>query len=130
MLPYRLPRPIRLAAYALASAILLYMCLAPSDGLPKVHLWDKEEHALSWFVLTTAGLILSPRRPRAIALYAFGFGVFVEVLQGLMGFGRDADWHDVAADSIGIVAAFIPYFAILLLAPRSREPGRAQTETP
>ncbi len=31
-----------------------------------------------------------------------------------MGFGRDADWHDVAADSIGIVAAFIPYFAIRL----------------
>ena len=36
----------------------------------------------------------------------------MEVVQGLMGFGRDADWHDVAADSIGIVAAFIPYFVI------------------
>jgi len=126
MLPYRLPRPIRLAAYALATAILLYMCLAPSDDLPKVNLWDKEEHALSWFVLTATGLILAPRRPRAIALYTFGFGVFVEVVQSLMGFGRDADWHDVAADSIGIVVAFIAYFAITLLGPRSIGPSRAQ----
>jgi VanZ family protein len=109
---YQPPRPLRIAAYVLASLILLYMCLAPSDGLPKVNLWDKLEHAAAWFVLTGTGLILSPRRPRGIALYAFGFGVFVEVVQGLMGFGRDADWHDVAADSIGIVAAFIPYFVI------------------
>ena len=127
MLPYRLPRPLRIAAYALATAILLYMCLAPSDGLPKVKLWDKEEHAISWFVLTATGLILAPRRPRAIALYTFGFGVFVEVLQGLMGFGRDADWHDVAADSIGIVAAFIPYFAVVLLAPAVLEPRPAES---
>jgi len=114
MLPRQPPRPLRIAAYALASLILLYICLAPSDGLPKVNLWDKEEHAIAWFVLAGLGLILSPRRPRGIALYAFGFGVFVEVVQGLMGFGRDADWHDVAADSIGIVAAFIPYFTIRL----------------
>ena len=125
MLPYRLPRPLRLALYALATAILLYLCLAPSNDLPKVNLWDKEEHALAWFVLTATGLILAPRRPRAIALYAFGLGVFVEVVQGLMGFGRDADWHDVAADSIGIVVAFIPYFAITLLGPRALDSNRA-----
>lgn len=124
MVPYRLPRPIRLAAYALATAILLYMCLAPSDGLPTVNLWDKEEHAISWFVLTATGLILSPRRPRGIALYAFGFGVFVEVVQGLMGFGRDADIHDVAADSVGIAAAFLLYFAILLAGAESRRRRR------
>ncbi len=120
MLPSRLPRPLRIALYAVAVGVLLYMCLAPSDGLPKVKLWDKEEHAISWFVLTATGLMLSPRRPNAIAAFAFFFGVFVEVVQGLMGFGRDADWHDVAADSIGIVAAFIPYVLIRLYWPRRR----------
>jgi VanZ family protein len=120
MLPYRLPRPLRLALYALATAILLYLCLAPSRDLPKVNLWDKEEHAIAWFVLAATGLLLSPRRPRAIALYAFGVGAFVEVAQGLMGLGRDADWHDLAADSVGIVAAFIGYLAIRLAARRSR----------
>ena len=119
-LPSNLPRPIRIALYLIATLILLYMCLAPSEGLPNFRLWDKEEHALSWLVLTATGLVLSPRRPRAIAAYAFSFGVFVEVLQGLMGFGRDADWHDVAADSIGISVAFIGYFAIVLLIPRRR----------
>jgi VanZ family protein len=124
LLPYRWPRPIRLAAYALATAILLYMCFAPSDDLPKVNIWDKEEHAIAWFVLAATGLILSPRRPRGIALFSFGLGAAVEVAQRLMGFGRDGDWHDVAADSIGIVAAFIGYFAILLLERPIRKPVR------
>jgi len=115
-----LPRPLRLALYALAVAILLYLCLAPSDELPTVNLWDKEEHALAWFVLTVTGLTLSHERPRAIALFAFFLGVFVEIVQGLMGFGRDADWHDVAADSVGITAAFIGYFAVVLFRARRR----------
>ena len=122
--PSRLPRPLRIALYATATLILLYMCLAPSNGLPKIRLWDKEEHAISWLVLTATGLILAPRRPRAIAAYAFFFGVLVEVLQFLMGFGRDADWHDVAADSVGISVAFIGYFAVLLFWPRRRAPRR------
>lgn len=124
LLPYRWPRPIRLAAYALATAILLYMCFAPSDDLPKVNIWDKEEHAIAWFVLAATGLMLSPRRPRGIALFSFGLGAAVEVAQRLMGFGRDGDWHDVAADSIGIVVAFIGYFAIQLLTRPIRKPVR------
>ncbi len=120
MLPYRLPRPLRLILYAIASAILLYLCLAPSKALPRINLWDKEEHAIAWLVLTTTGLILSPNRPRAIATYAFGFGVFVELAQWAMGFGRDADWHDVAADSLGITVAFAVYFPVVLLWPRRK----------
>ena len=123
MLPSHLPRPLRLALYGLATAILLYLCLAPSKNLPKINLWDKEEHALSWLVLTTTGLILSPERPRAIAVYAFGLGVFVELAQWAMGFGRDADWHDVAADSLGISVAFLGYFAVVL-ATRLLQPRR------
>ena len=123
MLASHLPRPLRLALYGLATAILLYLCLAPSKNLPKINLWDKEEHAIAWLVLTLTGLILSPHRPRAIALFAFGLGVFVELAQWAMGFGRDADWHDVAADSLGITGAFLGYFAVVLatrLAPPPR----------
>ncbi len=123
MLPSHLPRPLRLALYSLATAILLYLCLAPSRNLPKINLWDKEEHALAWLVLTMTGLILAPERPRAIALFAFGLGVFVEMAQWVMGFGRDADWHDVAADSLGIAVAFLGYFAVVL-ATRLVRPSR------
>jgi len=120
MLHSLLPRPLRLFLYAVASAILLYLCLAPSKALPKINLWDKEEHALAWLVLTATGLILSPNRPRAIATYAFGLGAFVEIAQWAMGFGRDADWHDLAADSLGIAVAFLIYFPIVLLWPKRK----------
>jgi VanZ family protein len=105
MLPHRLPRPVRLGLYALASAILLYLCLAPSTELPQPGIGDKWEHGVAWMVLVLTGLALSPRRPRAIVAYALVLAVAVEVLQGLMGFGRDADWRDVVADAIGVAVA-------------------------
>ena len=121
--PSDLPRPLRLALYGLAVAILLYLCLAPGRDLPRINLWDKEEHAAAWFVLTATGLTLSHDRPRAIALFAFSLGVFVELAQALMGFGRDADWHDIAADSLGITVAFLPYFAWLAVRQTRPRPG-------
>ena len=103
--PDRLPRPLRLAAYAAATVILLYLCLAPSDDLPGVSLWDKAEHAIAWAVLAGVGLALSPRRPRAICAFAIGLGIAVELLQATLGFGRDGDWRDLVGDTIGVAVA-------------------------
>jgi VanZ family protein len=105
--PARLPKPLRVAAYAAATAILLYLCLAPSKDLPHETLWDKAEHAIAWFVLASTGLLLAPRRPRAIVLFAIGLGALVEVLQATLPFGRDGDWHDLVADSTGVAAALV-----------------------
>ena len=106
----RLPRPLRLALYALAAAILLWLCLSPLDELPKVTLWDdKAEHAVAWFVLTGTGLLLSHYRPRAIAAFAIGLGAAVEILQATMGFGRDGDWRDLVADTLGVALALALY---------------------
>ena len=115
MFPANLPRPLRLTLYAAAVGVLLWLTLSPTDELPKVTLWDKAEHALAWFVLTATGLVLSPRRPRAIVAFALFMGVLVEVLQGTMGLGRDADWRDVVADSLGIGAALGLYLLGLRL---------------
>jgi uncharacterized protein YfiM (DUF2279 family) len=104
----RWPRPLRLGLYALACCILLYLTLAPEKEVPGVGLvWDKAEHALSWAVLTGAGLLLSTKRRWAIGVFAFAFGAMVEVLQANMGLGRDGNWPDLAADSVGIAAAFL-----------------------
>lgn len=104
----RLPRPFRLALYGLACAILLYLTLAPGQDVPGVGLvWDKAEHALSWAVLTGAGLLLSTKRRWAIGLFAFVFGAAIEVLQSTLPFGRDGDWHDLAADTVGIGLAYL-----------------------
>ena len=103
----RLPRPLRLGVYGLACAILLYLTLAPGRDVPGVGLvWDKAEHAISWAVLTGAGLLLSTRRRWAIGVFAFVFGAAIEILQATLPFGRDGDWHDLAADTVGIVLAY------------------------
>jgi VanZ family protein len=102
MLVTRLPRPVRLGLYALAVAILLWLCLAPSDELPQPGVGDKWQHGVAWLVLMLTGLTLSSWRPRAIAAFAFGLGVAVEILQATMGFGRDGDWRDLVADTAGI----------------------------
>lgn len=104
----RLPRRVRLALYAVACLILLYMTLAPEHEVPGVGLiWDKAEHGSAWTVLTLAGLVLSTRRRWAIGVFAFFFGALVEVLQANMGWGRDGNWPDLVADTVGIAVAYL-----------------------
>lgn len=105
--PDLLPLRLRLAAYGFAVAVLLYLTLAPSQDLPKEHMWDKAEHASAWLVLAVIGLALWPARPRRIAAFAFCLGALVEVLQWAMPFGRDGDVRDLLGDSVGIAAALV-----------------------
>ena len=108
-----LPRPIRLGLYALATAVVLYMCLAPSDDVPGSELiWDKAAHSLTWAILTAAGLVLAPRRPRAIALFCLGLGALIELAQATMGFGRQGDIRDFLADSLGVGLVILAWLAI------------------
>jgi VanZ family protein len=57
-------------------------------------------------VLTGAGLLLSTRRRWAIPLFAVLFGAAVEVGQAVMPLGRDGDWRDLLADSLGVATAW------------------------
>jgi len=103
----RAPLSLRLGVYGLALAVLLWLTEAPSRELPHVSLWDKAEHALAWAVLAGSGLVLFPGRPGRIAALALGYGALVEVLQGLLPFGRDPDWRDFVADAAGVGAALL-----------------------
>jgi VanZ family protein len=107
LFPWTWPKALKQAAYATANAILLYLCLAPTSMLPKEHLWDKAEHSISWAVLAGVGLLLWPAKPRAVAIYALFLGALVEVLQAIMPLGRDGDWRDWVADSVGVAAALL-----------------------
>jgi VanZ family protein len=103
-----LPRPWRLALYALATLILCYMTLAPARDVPGADLvWDKAEHGSAWTVLTLAGLVLSTHRRWAIGVFAVAFGAAIEVLQATMPFGRDGNVADWIADVIGVAAAYL-----------------------
>jgi VanZ family protein len=101
----RLPLSLRLAAYAVAVGVLLYMTLAPSSHLPQVDVWDKGEHAIAWLVLAGVGLLLFPSSAVPVAAFSLGLGVLVEILQATPLVGRDADLRDVLADSVGVAAA-------------------------
>ena len=113
MVPSRFPRPIRLALYALASAILLLLCVLPQDELPDPGTGDKPEHAIAWFILTLTGYVLAPNRRWAIPAYTLAFGVFIEILQATMGFGRHGDWRDFAVDALGVAAAVLAFRGFL-----------------
>jgi VanZ family protein len=109
----RLPRPARIALYALATSVVLYMCLAPSKDVPGENLiWDKAAHAITWAILCGTGLVLSPRRPRSILAFCLALGAGIEVLQATMGFGRDGDWRDFAADSLGAGLALLAWLPL------------------
>lgn len=109
----RLPRPIRLTLYVLATGVVLYMCLAPHEDVPGSDLiWDKAAHALTWAILTASGLLLAPNRPRAIPLFCLALGAGIELLQAIMGFGRSGDLRDLAADSLGVGVVMLGALAI------------------
>jgi hypothetical protein len=117
LLPSRLPRPVRLALYALAAAILLVLCTLPTEDLPDPGTGDRFEHTAAWFVLTATGYALAPRRLLAIPLFALAYGVFIEGLQAVAPTGRHGDPLDLAADALGVAIAVAGYLAVRRVAP-------------
>ena len=104
-MPYRFPRPVRLALFALAAAILLVLCLVPQQELPDAPAGDRVHHLVAWFVLTRTGYVLAPNRRIAIPAFALTYGVLIEVVQRLAPTGRQGEWQDFAADALGVVIA-------------------------
>lgn len=123
LLPHRYPRPVRLGLYALATAILLVMCLLPTRDLPDPGTGDRFEHGAAWFVLTATGYILAPGRRIAIPAYATVFGIVVELLQAVTPTGRHSDPLDFVADLQGVALAVVLMLAVRGLWARRAGPG-------
>jgi len=82
--------------------IVVFGCLVPAGSVPQLGMSDKLEHMIAYggLALCYGGLIEPRRYPYlAVALLALGGGI--EIAQGLMGWGRDADWRDFYADALG-----------------------------
>ena len=114
----QLSRPARLGLFALATTILLILCLLPSRDLPDTGTGDRFEHTAAWFVLTITGYLLAPNRKLAIPAFALAYGGAIEVLQGTVGTGRHSDPLDFVADSVGVALAV----AVFLIARRFVRP--------
>lgn len=103
----RLPAPLRWAVVVAGVSVLFYLTLSPSDAVPSVSLNDKSQHALGFFVLALTYGLMFPRRRLVVAVAVCFLGVMVEVLQGIMPFGRDAEFADLIADGVGIALGFL-----------------------
>jgi len=81
-------------------------CLEPGRYVMELHLWDKAEHSLAFFGMSVwfGGLVRRGRYP-LVGLAMLSFGGGIEIAQGLMGWGRDADILDFVADAVGITVA-------------------------
>lgn len=95
----------RLSRIAFASAIVLISYLAFSSDPPQVatRLSDKLNHTLAFFTLAYILDQTAQRLPvvRGLVLPLFAYGVFVEAVQGQLGY-REMSWLDVGADCVGI----------------------------
>lgn len=88
------------------AAFVLVLCLMPSKDLPSIHMWDKLEHALAFASLAFLFASVVVRRDHLwVGISLVAFGGLIELLQAHV--GRDAEWFDLAADSVGVAAGLI-----------------------
>jgi glycopeptide antibiotics resistance protein len=109
--------------------VVIYLCLIPGRQVPHTWFGDKVNHFLAHFAIAAwfAGLV--PRRGWwKIVLCLLVLGVGIEVAQGLMHEGREADFRDELANLCGALAALVaarlglerwPDFAAWLLGRRA-----------
>lgn len=87
---------------------ILVISLMPATEAPTVFADDKLNHILAFFTLSLMARLLWTRTNAAILLVLLMvFGGGIELLQLSMGFGRDADWMDFAADIVAIVLGIL-----------------------
>jgi len=93
---------------ALAALGVAVLTLGPFQGLEQVFgLNDKAAHVIAFYGLSIMAFVVAPTRRRTdLAIMVLGFGVLIEVAQGLT--GRSASVTDLLADAAGVVAAVAP----------------------
>jgi VanZ family protein len=94
-------------AFALLAVAVAYLALTPTPPHAIDTGWDKLNHFLAFGALGVSCCFSGPRTRgwlllTSLALLAFGGAI--ELLQMQVP-GRDAEWGDLLADSIGITAA-------------------------
>lgn len=95
-------------AWCLAMLAVTVLALLPVEQLqlPVLAWWDKAQHALAFGVLTGGALVLWPSRTLRVVVGMLAYGVGLELAQWAVGW-RFAEGADVAADAVGVVAAWL-----------------------
>ncbi|GAB5488100.1 MAG: hypothetical protein Pars2KO_16700 [Parasphingorhabdus sp.] len=94
---------LRIIFWLLVAGILGISTM-PAQDAPTVFADDKLNHLLAFFVLSFMARIVWLHFNSVILFILLAtFGGAIEMLQFSMGFGRDADWGDFAADVVAII---------------------------
>jgi len=95
-----------------AIAVIAWGELSPANEIPDLNIWDKAEHFTAYFGLALMGVLgWSGRRTPLIFLAVVALGGTLEILQAFV--GRDAEWGDMLANTLGATAGTL--LALLLL---------------
>jgi VanZ family protein len=93
---------------ALLVLVVIVSSLVPRQDLPRLDVSDKVEHRTAYLGLAVwFGGLLPPRRYALLGLALLLLGGSIEIAQGLMGLGREADWKDFYADAVGAFAGLV-----------------------
>lgn len=97
--------------YVIGVAMVLFVlvtCLLPSRDVPSVAVNDKVEHFVAYAGLALwFGGLTEPRGYWRLLLWLAVLGGGIEILQGAMDLGRDAEWLDFFADCGGAVIGLL-----------------------
>jgi VanZ family protein len=93
---------------ALLVLVVIVSSLVPRQDLPRLGVSDKVEHCTAYLGLAVwFGGLLPPRRYALLGLALLLLGGSIEIAQGLMGLGREADWKDFYTDAVGAFAGLV-----------------------
>lgn len=120
MIPPALPRYAR-PLYFVLVAIILVIAIVPQAQAPLGTPSDKVNHIIAFFTLAFLAKLLWPeKRIWVKALWLAAFGALIEVLQGVMAVGRNADWLDFVADVVAALAGLFAARAVLAFRRHAR----------
>ena len=80
------------------------LSLLPGTDLPTQNLNDKLNHFIAYSILSFGAVV--GRHSMAlvwVVALVIGYGLVLEILQGVMPFGRSASWLDALANTGGVV---------------------------
>ena len=103
---------------AVVLLVLMALLLSPGGTIDAERLiWDKAAHFIAFGLILWSFGVLFRRMLRAwAALLAVALGAAVEVVQGYI--GRDANWGDLLADTLGVATALLIWVVWRRFRPR------------
>jgi VanZ family protein len=108
---------IRYALVIIYVGCIMALSLLPPQDFPKVQLFsgiDKMVHFMMYFIFSILGcwaLKTEINRLKSwfILPATIGWGIFMELLQLEMHFGRSFEWFDILANSVGVITGISIY---------------------